>query len=523
MGVMVLHPDQRQSGPLCHGGGVVPGMQVADRRLRFRLQEGLEPPDRLLQRRHRAHIRQIPHIGGGIEQIAHADTERVFQFTPDGQDLSGKVPADHHRKGCISPGTPDHVGPSPVEIHHRIVRTDADLSVVGKHHIAEPQDLRFHIPVLPADGCAGDVSAGHHQAVRHLQVIPAVKQQQLDRGIGKHDPHLGVVRGNGRGQLSRSGFLQQQYGLLMSGQDLLLFRCDKAFPPHRLRIPEHHGKGLHGSGLELSEPGDRLLIGGVTAQMKSADALYGGNLPVQDRLPRHTDGVLAPFAPSHQIDLGSAVRAAHRLGVIPPGRRIVVLPGTLRAHGKFLHGGAFPVIGKRVQDRQSRTAAGTVDKGMQIPPVFPVVHLTDAVVAYGNVRRHEDLAPGLSAFHNGKIGIVRHILQGHIVDLQNGGPFGRLMLQKAAEPVRLFPGPLDEDLHIGAEIADGSADAGGGCVAGDRGPEAHALNDAVHPEPAGDGHETTCFPDTAKCGISRNSPRNAGIIGRIVSSARMRS
>lgn len=85
------------------------------------------------------------------------------------------------------------------------------------------------------------------------------------------------------------------------------------------------------------------------------------------------------------------------------GRRILILRSTVRTHREFLHAGPFPVIWKRIQDRKSGTAAGAVDKWVQITPVFRIVHFFLAFFADCNIRRDEDLPFCLLTFYDLKI------------------------------------------------------------------------------------------------------------------------
>ena len=161
----------------------------------------------------------------------------------------------------------------------------------------------------------------------------------------------------------------------MSGQDLRLGRCDLTFPHNGFHIPHHDSKGLLRALLSIPQPRHSIFIRGITAEMESSDALDGGDSPRQDRFPGLCDRPSAAICFPEQIDLRATVRTADGLCVIPPCGGIIVFFRTVGTHGKFLHGRPFPVVGKGIQDRQPGTAAGTVDKRMQIPAVRGIVHL----------------------------------------------------------------------------------------------------------------------------------------------------
>ena len=87
-----------------------------------------------------------------------------------------------------------------MEVHDRIIGADPDQSVVTEDAVAECREFGEGVPVIAADGSAGNVSAGHDQAVRHAESVVIGKEKMLEGGIGKHDPDLGVSRCNSRGQ-----------------------------------------------------------------------------------------------------------------------------------------------------------------------------------------------------------------------------------------------------------------------------------------------------------------------------------
>ena len=397
---MMLNFDQRSSRFLRHQSGVVFRVKVTGNDLWLRFQQCLQPADSLLQCIHSPEIRQISHIGGRIEQIVDSHTEGVFQLASRCKDPPLKPMGQNIRKRSVSPGPPYHIRLSPVKIHHRIIGSDPDFAVMGQHRITEAGELFSDILVLPADGSSGDVSAGHHQAVRHFDAVIVIEQQDLHRSIWKHDSHFGIVRCNRRTELSALLLIQQKNRFLMPAQDLFLFRCNHAFPFHNGMIPHHHCERFHRSCFQGTEPGYRGFIGGIACQMEPSNPLHRHNAAFRDDAAGVSDGLSAPFVPIHDIYFRSAIVAAYRLRIVSPGLGIIVFLRTFRTHGKFLHTGPFPVIGKRIQDRQPRAAAGAVDERVLIPPVLRIIHLLDAFIADGDIRRHKDLTLGLFALNN---------------------------------------------------------------------------------------------------------------------------
>ena len=90
-----------------------------------------------------------------------------------------------------------------------------------------------------------------------------------------------------------------------------------------------------------------------------------------------------------QAQPGPAGRAAHRLGVEPPVRRVVVFGGAVRAHREARHRGQRPVIGHITDDREPRPAVRAVDERVPEPPVARVGQLGQAVRAGRAVRRDQ--------------------------------------------------------------------------------------------------------------------------------------
>ena len=172
----------------------------------------------------------------------------------------------------------------------------------------------------------------------------------------------------------------------MTVQDFLLYLSHLTFLPNCRHISHHNGKWFHRPALQFTKSRNRCLIGGITAEMKTTDSLNRRNAARGDHFSRIGDRFTASFVTADQINLRPAVIAAHWLGIESSRLRIVVFLRTLRTHRKFLHAGPFSVIRQRIQDRQPRPAAGTIDKRMQIASVVRIIQLLFAFITNGNIR-----------------------------------------------------------------------------------------------------------------------------------------
>ena len=214
--------------------------------------------------------------------------------------------------------------------------------------------------------------------------------------------------------------------------------------------------------------------------MKTTDSLDGHDPAGSNGLSGISDGFPAPFLSSYEINLRSAVIATHWLSIIAPGVRVMVLIRAGRAHGKFFHAGPFPVIWKGIQDSKPRAAAGTVDKGMQIPPVFWIKHLLFTFVADSDIRRNKDLALCLLTFNDIKLRKFLRFLHRLHQKLQDGRPLRWFVLNISDKTVHILLLALGKNLHIGSFIGHTATDPPCHCMAADCRTESHALDDAVN-------------------------------------------
>ena len=178
--------------------------------------------------------------------------------------------------------------------------------------------------------------------------------------------------------------------------------------------------------------------------------------------------------------MGAAVIAAYRLGVISAGPGAVIFLRAGSAHGKHLHAGALPVIGKSIQNGHSGTAAGTVDKRMEITAVGGIVHLLFALLTDGDVRGNIDLTARFFTLDDGKRIKCPGLFYRLLVDLEDGGPARRLFVEKYLKAFDLLGCTLGENLDIGPLVADTAADPRRPGMAVHRRAEPDALHDSIY-------------------------------------------
>ena len=341
--------------------------------------------------------------------------------------------------------------------------------------------LLCRLLIISADRRPGSISAGHYQKPGHPDPIIVMKKKQLNRCIGKHDTHLGIPGCNAltKPRFSRQ-LIQQQDRLLMTGKDLLLFLADLTDLLHSFHILCHHCKRLHRTPFPLPQPLYSLLTGSITAKVKTTDPFDGHDPAGSNDLPCISDSLPSPFLSSRQVYLRATVITAHRLGIIASGIRVMVLIRTGGTHGKFLHTGPFTVIRKRIQDRQSRTAAGTVDKGMQIPPVFRIKHLRLTFIADRDIRGDKDLPLCLLTFDDIKLCKFLRLLHRFFKKLQDSGTLRWLIPDICDKGIHILLLTLSKNLHIGSFIGHTATDSSCHSMTTHRRAKSHSLYDPVN-------------------------------------------
>jgi hypothetical protein len=147
---------------------------------------------------------------------------------------------------------------------------------------------------------------------------------------------------------------------------------------HHVQVRRHQRERLRLAALAQPQPLDRLLVARQAGQMEPSDPLdrddpaaaqQGGHLVERVRQPRPAGGA----------GVGLGVKAAVRgIGVLGRARG---------AHREGGHRRQRPVVGHPADDREPRSAVGTVDERVAVAPVGRVAQLAQARVAGRDVGR----------------------------------------------------------------------------------------------------------------------------------------
>ena len=231
--------------------------------------------------------------------------------------------------------------------------------------------------------------------------------------------------------------------------------------------------------------------------MKAADSFDRHDSAIMDHLPCIRDGISAPLGSADQIHLWTTCIAAHRLRIITPCLRIVIFLCTIRTHRKLFHTGAFPVIRQRIQNRHPRSATGTVNKRMQIPPILWIVHFLFALVTDCNIRGNKYLPFRFLTLDNVKCPKLRCIPCRNIfcIYFQNSRTLRRTFLKVFEKSIDLRPGTLCVNFYIWSLVTDISMNPIRHSMAAHRWSETNPLHDTVYPDPLRNLAHTPFSPD----------------------------
>ena len=141
VGVVVLDLQDRKAVLPGQERGIVAGMEVADHKLRFCLQQGLHPAHCFPEGGCGPQVLQVSDIGGGIKEAVRPYAEGVLELSSHGQDRPFHLLRHHVGEGGIASGPADHVGSVPVKVHDRIVAPDPDHPVMGEDAVAQMPQL----------------------------------------------------------------------------------------------------------------------------------------------------------------------------------------------------------------------------------------------------------------------------------------------------------------------------------------------------------------------------------------------
>ena len=112
--------------------------------------------------------------------------------------------------------------------------------------------------------------------------------------------------------------------------------------------------------------------------------------------------------------------ASVRLGVKPPIHRILILPGTIRAHRKWPHRGARPVIRHIGDDRVPRATVRAIGKRIPIMAINRIENLPPAISTGGHIGRNQHLPFTIPATGHDLKPVLS--LCGHLLLAQSGDP-----------------------------------------------------------------------------------------------------
>ena len=310
--------------------------------------------------------------------------------------------------------------------------------------------------------------------------------------------------------------LQQHDWTRRIGERLFLLGRHLADAAHRLGVRHHDRKRLAAAALSLAKPSDRPGVARVAHQVEPAEPLHGHDLPGAEQLDRSRDESvrhLARLSPGDTPAVGkligghvprstrreilawrrlavgapcqrkvrTALEARVRLCVEAAVERVGVFGSTALAHGEILHRRARAIVGKRVDDGEARPAIGTVDEGVAEAAVVRVEQFRRAVVASGQIGRHERGLPHRSIVREANLERVE-VLEGHFLKLdflhlrRRGSVLGKLdheLVEQTALPFRM-------DVHAVRRVQDPSIDQVFFRHSVDKGTKPDPLNDSRH-------------------------------------------
>ncbi|MNY21208.1 hypothetical protein D3C86_1547390 [compost metagenome] len=156
----------------------------------------------------------------------------------------------------------------------------------------------------------------------------------------------------------------------------------------------HHRQRLARAPLELAKPRHGGLAARIAYQVITPHPLDRDKLARLQGAGSCLQGILVlgqgiatTVAPA---EMGPALGAAHRLGVVASVQRVFIGRRAARAHGKARHGGVGSVVGEAADDGVARAAVGAVGKGVVVVAICGVGHIPGARLAHSLIRRDGD-------------------------------------------------------------------------------------------------------------------------------------
>ncbi len=142
--------------------------------------------------------------------------------------------------------------------------------------------------VVDGDGLFAEVGAGHHEGVD----ARIGKEQMLQRRVGQKDAEPGNARRDGSGNAaSDHGGARGRWAARMVRSSDSSSGVSVADCAGGIEIAHHDGQRLAVAMLALAQAHDGGLVGGVHAQMESADAFDGHDLAGHEAIDGGGDGI----------------------------------------------------------------------------------------------------------------------------------------------------------------------------------------------------------------------------------------
>ena len=220
--------------------------------------------------------------------------------------------------------------------------------------------------------------------------------------------------------------------------------------------------------------------------MKSSDSLDCNNSALGNRFSRISDCFSAPFFSADQIHFRTTFITAYRLCIVSSGRRSIVFFRTVRTHRKLFHTGPLTIIRKRIQNRQSRSATGAVDKRMQISPILRIKHFLFAFLTDCDIRRNKNFTLCLLALDDIKLCISPGIFYFFHIYLKDCSPPRWIILNLGDKSFYFFFWSLCIDFHVRTFVTDISVDSPCHRISADGRSKSYPLHDSVDTDLSGD-------------------------------------
>ncbi|GAI48822.1 unnamed protein product, partial [marine sediment metagenome] len=117
--------------------------------------------------------------------------------------------------------------------------------------------------------------------------------------------------------------------------------------------------------LSFSQSGDGFRLGGCGGDVEASVSFDRNDVAFLKQFTRLSDRVFLFYGlavVSRKIDFWAALATCHCLCMKPTVGRVSKFLGTEIAHGKFLHRGVRPIVGKSLDDGISGATVGARDK-----------------------------------------------------------------------------------------------------------------------------------------------------------------